>query len=117
VSHRPSYKRGHGKNALRLFQPERPLVVVSTPVSPSVLKLGRFAGRLVSRGRDFGYIRIDGSKLSVFIHRDICDEQLPWNKVRVGDRLRFEVKESQEHKGLLVAGRVAREKEATNVSA
>jgi hypothetical protein len=74
-----------------------------------ILKKMRFAGRVTRIGPDYGFVLLDDTTLDVFIHRDICGETVPWNTVKVGDRLRFGVKESKLQPGKLVAGHVTRE--------
>jgi hypothetical protein len=70
--------------------------------------LGRFAGSVISIGPYFGYLSVDGSPaLKVWFHRDVCD-CVPFFSLRIGDRLRFQVKESVGG-GELCAGRIARE--------
>jgi hypothetical protein len=70
--------------------------------------LGRFAGSIISIGPHFGYLNVDGSPgLKVWFHRDLCD-CVPFFTLRIGDRLRFQIKESKDG-GELCAGRIARE--------
>ena len=73
--------------------------------------LGRFAGTITRIGRSFGFLAIDDSNIDsvFFFHQDICDEQTPFASLKVGDRLRFDVKRSRAHPDKLVAGRIARE--------
>jgi len=72
--------------------------------------LGRFAGTITRIGPSFGFLAIDDSNIgNVFFHEDVCDEQVPFATLRVGDRLRFDVKRSRAHPDKLVAGRIARE--------
>jgi hypothetical protein len=69
--------------------------------------LGRFAGTIKSINKEFGYLAVDDSPMLVWFHRDIC-EDVPYDTLKRGDRLRFQVRESKDG-GQLCAGRIARE--------
>ena len=72
--------------------------------------LGRFAGTITRIGPSFGFVSIDDSNIdNVFFHEDVCNEQVRFATLKVGDRLRFDVKRSRAHPDKLVAGRIARE--------
>jgi hypothetical protein len=75
----------------------------------AVLKKMRFAGRVTRIGPEYGFIRMDDADLDLFMHRDIVGEVIPWETLRPGDRLRFNVKESATRPGMYVASRVSRE--------
>jgi len=69
---------------------------------------GRFSGAVVKVFRNFAFVQPDGSGVEVFIHRGIC-EDLNFDSLVIGDRLRFCLKESKSHPGKLCAGRIAYE--------
>jgi cold shock CspA family protein len=68
----------------------------------------RYSGAVTSIGRNFAFVELDGGKVPVFVHRAIC-EDLNFDNLVVGDRLRFCLRESKSHPGKLCAGRIAYE--------
>jgi cold shock CspA family protein len=69
---------------------------------------GRFAGAIIKIGPKFGFLKPDESNAEVFFHPDLCDG-IDFGNLKVGDRLRFQIKESKRHPGKLCAGRITRE--------
>jgi len=69
----------------------------------------RFSGSVSRIGDKFGFIKPDDSRFpELFFHRDICD-MVEFDSLRVGDRVRFGIRNSKSHPDKLCAGRVAYE--------
>ena len=76
----------------------------------ALLRKMRFAGRVRNIGPDYGFIQIDDTELSAFLHRNnVVDKTMPWDSVKAGDRVRFGILESKEKSGKLLAVNVTRE--------
>jgi cold shock CspA family protein len=117
MSETPTTAQGHNSQLTGRCELE-PARSTAAPVAPpesdlavllALLQKMRFAGPLVRKVDTFGFIRLDGTTLDIFLHRDICDEIVPFDSLRVGDRLRFQIKRSKRYPGKLCASRVTRE--------
>ena len=70
----------------------------------------RFTGKIIKLNHKTGFVSVDNyMNLTAWLHPEATVSQYEWERLRVGDRIRFGLTESKNYPGTLVAQSICRE--------